>query len=111
MSIKIEKHPNSGPSKGKAKHPWTSWKWAKVSVAKKNKRAPALHSGQHDAPPKKFESRIVNGKCRVWEDSMIIPSEAREHMARDAGLMGRDKFVDEIWRLRRASKRTPNPAV
>lgn len=40
---------------------------------------------------------------------MIIPSEAREHMAAMLFFMGRDKFVDEIWRLRRAGKRTPKP--
>ena len=54
MSIKIEKHPNSGPSKGKAGIRGTSWKWAKVFLSPRKQTGASQHSGQHDAPPQEI---------------------------------------------------------
>ncbi len=40
---------------------------------------------------------------------MIIPTDAREELGAMAFILGPDKFVDEIWRLRRAGRRIPKP--
>jgi hypothetical protein len=38
-----------------------------------------------------------------------ITVENREEISAMAFILGPDKFVDEIWRLRRAGKRIPKP--
>lgn len=68
MSIKIEKNiPIPAPSKGKAKYPWDKLEVGEsFSVAKKTNGRQLCIQASMTRHPKKFESRIVNGKCRVW---------------------------------------------